>query len=135
MVRSPASRYRARRSAEGANSLSFSNADEATAVAAVSVSVLGIAGSLKSQYATMLSGRRPSHQSAAPKHCFNDRLSRGLKVMAPIPQSLSGCPMLDGEKLFKGKVSVIGVFTECPEAKGTAVGTSSTKVIALLDGM
>jgi len=43
--------------------------------------------------------------------------------------------MLDGEKLFKGKVSVIGVFTECPEAKGTAVGTSSTKVIALLDGM
>jgi hypothetical protein len=67
--------------------------------------------------------------------CSNDRLSRGLKVMAPIPQSLSGCPMLDGEKLFKGKVSVIGVFTECPEAKGTAVGTSSTKVIALLDGM
>jgi hypothetical protein len=69
-----------------------------------------------------------------PKH-QNRSTDSGLTVMAPIPQGLSGCPMLDGEKLFNGEVRVIGVFTECPEDQGTAVGTSSTMIIALLDGL
>jgi hypothetical protein len=69
-----------------------------------------------------------------PKH-RNRNTDSGLKVMAPIPQGLSGCPMLDGEKLSEREVSIIGVFTDFPDGQGIAFGESSAKVIALLDGM
>ena len=65
----------------------------------------------------------------------NRNTDSGKKVMAPRPEGLSGCPMLDGEKLAEREISIIGVFTDLPEGQGMAFGESSAEVIALLDGM
>ena len=55
--------------------------------------------------------------------------------MAPRPSGMSGCPMLDGDKLAEGEISIVGVFTDyCPE-RGMAFGESSTKALAVLERM
>ena len=55
------------------------------------------------------------------------------KVMAPRPSGMSGGPMLDGDKLANGQISVIGVFTDYCRELGMAFGESSTKILALLE--
>ena len=41
--------------------------------------------------------------------------------------------MLDSNKLFMGKLEVVGVFTDYLREKGIAYGESSTKVLAMLE--
>jgi hypothetical protein len=48
---------------------------------------------------------------------------------------MSGCPMLDGDKLADGEISIIGVFTDYLREQGMAFGESSTSVLALLEKM
>jgi hypothetical protein len=57
------------------------------------------------------------------------------KVMAPRPSGMSGGPMLDGDKLAKGQISIVGVFTDYWRERGMAFGESSTKVLGLLGRM
>ena len=59
----------------------------------------------------------------------------GKKVMAPRPSGMSGGPMLDGDKLANGQVSVIGVFTHFLQERGMAFGESSSKVLMMLGQM
>ena len=43
--------------------------------------------------------------------------------------------MLDGDKLAKGHISIVGVFTDYWRGRGMAFGESSAKVLGLLDRM
>ena len=43
--------------------------------------------------------------------------------------------MLDGDKLEKGNISIIGVFTTYRREQGMAFGERSDKIIRLLDVM
>ncbi len=65
----------------------------------------------------------------------NRNTDSGLKVMAARPSGMSGCPMLNGERLALGIVSVIGIFTDYCSERGMAYGESSRKLIKLLDGL
>jgi Trypsin-like peptidase domain len=65
----------------------------------------------------------------------NRSTDTGKKVMAPRPSGMSGCPMLDGDKLTERKISIIGVFTDYCRERGMAFGESATNALALLDRM
>ena len=65
----------------------------------------------------------------------NRSTDSGKKVMAPRPSGMSGGPMLDGDKLAKGQISIVGVFTDYCRERAMAVGESSTKVLGLLGRM
>jgi hypothetical protein len=64
-----------------------------------------------------------------PKHKNRDGRT-GKMVQAPIPRGLSGGPMLDANQLFRGNVSIAGVFTDYEQGRG--LGESAWKVMALL---
>jgi hypothetical protein len=65
----------------------------------------------------------------------NRSTDSGNKVIAPRPSGMSGGPMLDGDKLAKGHISIVGVFTDYWRERGMAFGESSAKVLGLLDRM
>jgi hypothetical protein len=67
-----------------------------------------------------------------PKHKNMDGPT-GKIVQAPRPVGLSGGPMLDTAKLSLGDVSIVGVFTEYSQERGSGLGESAWKVIALLE--
>jgi len=65
----------------------------------------------------------------------NRSTDSGEKVIAPRPSGMSGGPILDGDKLAKGQISIVGVFTDYCRERGMAFGESSSKVLALLGRM
>jgi hypothetical protein len=64
-----------------------------------------------------------------PKH-KNREGRTGKMVQSPIPRGLSGGPMLDANRLFRGNVSIAGVFTDYEQGRG--LGESAWKVMPLL---
>jgi hypothetical protein len=64
----------------------------------------------------------------------NRNTDSGEKVMAARPSGMSGCPMLDGDKLAENNLSIVGVFTDYCRERGVAFGEAATRVLALLNG-
>jgi len=56
----------------------------------------------------------------------------GRKVQAPIPQGLSGGPILDTLGLLQRRLILLGIFTEQPEFTGMAYGEPASKIVDLL---
>jgi hypothetical protein len=57
----------------------------------------------------------------------------GQRTTGPIPSGLSGGPMLDVAALYRGYVSVRGVFVKTGVNAGTAIGEHADKILQLLE--
>jgi hypothetical protein len=62
----------------------------------------------------------------------NRDATTGELVQSPTPRGVSGGPMLDTVKLSKGKIDIVGVFTDYEQSRGLAYGEVAQKVIDLL---
>jgi hypothetical protein len=73
----------------------------------------------------------PGYVALAYPRFRNKSAGIRTKVRAPVPRGLSGCPMLDTALLARGKIGIVGVFTDYKDGK--AIGPSATKIRGLLD--
>lgn len=65
----------------------------------------------------------------------NRDTSTGVKIHAPRPVGMSGCPMLDAVKLASGHVSIVGLFTNYIQASGRGFGENAPKMLSFLEYM
>jgi hypothetical protein len=65
----------------------------------------------------------------------NRSTTTGMLVHTAVPEGLSGCPMLDADRLAAGELSVVGVFTDYKKESGSAFGESSLNALQLIARM